>query len=146
MEQINKTAIQEIAGKNDTAEAFFEYLRKRERNARGGENSIQSIKQQMEENGFRPAPQELLSTLRELDRAGIIEMHGDRFKWRVGIKDVARAVASDRRPKLPARPLGGVKTLVVCLDSHRRFKAEFPANLSRSEVRFLCEILLQNVE
>lgn len=141
---LNRNTIQEIASKNETSEAFFSYLSQRERSARGGENSIQSIKQQMIEKGFNPAPQELLSTLRELERVGVIEIKGDRFRWKTPIRDLAGILRTERKSR--AKPAVVSKILVVALDSRRKFTAEFPTSLTKEEARFLGELLLQNAQ
>lgn len=144
--QFSKTIVQEIAQKNATAEQLFDYLSTRERNARGGENSVQSIKQQMALKGFQPVPQELLSTLRELDRAGIIELKGDRFRWKHQIKDVVKAV-QETAPKAvalePAIPMS-LKTLVVRLDNTRQFTATFPAKMTAEERNLISQLLAEN--
>lgn len=139
---INRNTIQEIMQKNGTSEAFFEYLRQRERNARGGQSSVQSIRQQMESSGFSAAPQELLSTLRELERAGIIEMHGDKFRWKVGIKDVARVINPGRK----VVPAPQTKSVAVCLNNMRKFSANLPTDLTKEEIKFICDFLMQEVK
>ncbi len=148
MQDLNKNTVVEIAQKNDTAESFFAYLGQRKREARGGENSVDSIKRQMRLKGFQPAPQELLTTLRELDRAGIIELKGKQFRWKFGIKDVMGSFvepASEPAPVIPIRANYSVKTLVVCLDKDRQFKAEFPAKMTADELKLLYNILEQQV-
>lgn len=145
--QFNKSVVQEIAHKNQTAEQLFDYLLTRERNARGGENSVQSIKQQMALKGFQPVPQELLSTLRELDRAGIIELRGDRFRWKHQLKDVAKAIQPTRMPKADVsmpKVDTSTKTVVVLLGPGRTFSATFPPSLTQKERQLIARVLAEN--
>jgi hypothetical protein len=146
MQDLNKNTVSEIAQKNDTAESFFAYLGQRKREARGGENSVDSIKRQMRLRGFQPVPQELLTTLRELDRAGIIELKGKQFRWKFGIKDVMRAVEPTQAPApvIPLKTPLSQKTLVVCLDRERQFTAQFPSKLSQEELKLIYNTLEQN--
>lgn len=136
--QLNRQTLAEIADRTEASTSFFNYLARRQRNARRGESKISSLTQQMLESGYTASPKELLPTLRELDNAGIIELRGDKFVWKVGIKTLMSAL--DLHAGTTPKPKNTF-SLVVCLDNDRRFTAEFPSDLTKAELDFVTKLL-----
>ncbi len=136
---LNANVVTEIAQKNDTAEQLFEYLKTRKRNARNGKNSVSSIKQQMILSGFSPAPQELLSTLRELDRAGVIELNGDHFRWKHQIREIKQALKKEEPVKKEV--VAPQKILVVLLGKGRKCSVILPNVTTEEDINIVKEAL-----
>lgn len=144
---MNTKAITEIAQKSPTSEAFFTYAACRERNVREGVSRLSAIKAQMTKEGFHPVPQDLLAMFRELERAGVGQLHGDMFRWHVSIRKVGEAVVAPKEapsvPEIKPRPPTN-RSLVVYFDNGKEITADFTENLTRSEVENFCARLLKS--
>ncbi len=144
MTQLNEGRLIEIAQKTPTAEEFFTYAAGRERNARDGITKLTQIREQMRIEGYHPVPQDLLSMFRELERAGVGKLEKDYFKWAVPIKTVGSTVTAKPAAKVatPSIPLAR-KNLVIYFDKSREINLQFTANLTKEEIAFVAEKLLQ---
>jgi hypothetical protein len=140
---LNSKTIAEIAQKSPTAEAFFSYVSKRERNARGGVSKLPDIKAQLIKEDFNPVPQELLSMFRELERVGVGVLQGDTFKWSVPIKQVGKVLKSD---KVVSSIPKSKRTLAVYFDTQREIEMSFSSGLTREEAKLAMEKLLQQCD
>lgn len=139
---INNKVIAEIAQKSPTAGNFFTYAACRERNVRDGESRLSSIKSQMTKEGFIPVPQDLLLMFKELERIGVGILQGDKFKWLVPIKKIGDAIREPRREILSKHE----KSLVICFDKHKEASVLYTPNLTKADVHFLCEKLLNECQ
>ena len=147
MTELNTKTLVEIAQKSSTAESFFDYASKRERDVRNAESHIRALRVQMSKEGYHPVPQDLLSMFRELERAGVGVLRGDKFKWNVSVKKLGSAVtetpnAEVMRSAIPTAQ----KSLVMCFDKHKEVSISFTPNLSKEEIGFLCEKLLKECQ
>ena len=144
---INAKVVAEIAQKTPTAEDFFEYCAKRERSARGGISRLPAIRAQMKEAGYEPVPQDLLLMFRELERANFGTLQGDKFKWRVSIKELGETLtaAPERTPEPQGIP-NSVRTLSVYLGRDKEVNIQFTGNLTPDEAHFVYGKFLQSCQ
>lgn len=135
---IDKKVLSEIANKSDTSNNVFHVLRARVRNPRSGILKLSNIKEAMRERGFKAPPQEVLSTFRELERAGAGELDGDVFNWSVGLKETAQTALGLKTEPETHRP---ERHLLVCLDNSRQFEVSLPKDLSPKELEDCLEFV-----
>lgn len=150
MTNINQQTIEEIAQRTPTSEAFFTYAACRERNVRAGVSSLPAIKAQMSLEGFHPVPQDLLVMFKELDRAGIGQLRGEKFKWNQPIKKVGEmgSVTKPSKPEKVQRAHHTITTLVerritMCLGAGKDVEVTIRGNLSDDDCSFIAERLLK---
>lgn len=133
---LNPDTIMEISQKTPTAEAFFEYASQRERSVRSGLSRLPRIRAQMERAGFHPAPQDLLTMFRELERAGVGRLEGDKFQWQVPIRQLGEYVGA----KAPAKPK--TRSFVIYFESGRQVSISYTQGLTKEESAFIADCLL----
>ncbi len=145
---MNEKEVSEILQKTPTAEAFATYAACRERDVRNGISRLPKIREQMKQEGFHPVPQDLLAMFRELERAGIGKLSGDKFKWFTSIKKVGSA-GSTQSPKMLDSGKKDIvipkaqKTMVLFFDKNKEITVTFTPNLTRDDVAFLAEKILK---
>jgi hypothetical protein len=145
MTNVNSKAIVEIAERSKTAEAFLNYASTRERNVRGGITKLPAIRAQMHKEGLVAVPQDLLSMFRELERAGIGKLMGDKFQWYVSIRKVGEAL--EGKPiKEPSPIQAATKSIVIYYGPNKEFKAEFTSNLGKEDLAFAMQKILWEME
>jgi hypothetical protein len=140
---INKEVINQIAEKNSTSEAFFSYLNTRERSIRKNESSVPWIQHHMHAKGYQYEPQELLSTLKELERIGALELKGDKVTWKTSVRELAAPVKIEKPLKSAKQE---TQTMVICFDKERQFYANYPSKLSKEEVDLVYKLLAQSLK
>lgn len=157
-----------ITKKNEAAKDLFAYLASRERNPRGGCTPLGIIERQMNDEGFKPMHPDLLATFKELEQLQIGEMVGNAFRWKVGMKELAKRVYNQTPSTFAERhkarvPLENVvlhsetkpqvqeihsnaqasTTLLIKLTAGRKFKAELPSQLTKEEIKFIADSLAE---
>jgi hypothetical protein len=141
---MNTKAIVEIMQKSPTAEQFATYAACRERNARDGVTRLPAIRAQMTKEGFHPVPQDLLTMFRELERAGVGKLSGDKFQWSVSIKQVGEALVEPKAEAPKQKPEVPTKRFVMCFGNNKEAEISYTSTLTKEEVEFLCSKLLQH--
>lgn len=144
---IFESKLVEIAQRNPTAENFFAYAAERERDIKLGVSRLPQLREQMRAAGYEPVPQDLLTTFRELERAGVGKLQGDRFRWDMPIKKLGEAVFGPKKEKQPAPKAEPraiethERTLVICFGKGREAAIRY-TDLTIEDVDFLREKLL----
>lgn len=136
----NSKTIAEITQRTPTSEAFAEYASKRERNVRGGVSRLSIIKAQMIKEGYHIVPQDLLAMFRQYHDQGLGELSGDLFKWHISIKQLGNVKEYKQRALPEKRPQ---KNLVVCFSSDKEASVSFTPNLTKEDIQFICDKMLQ---
>lgn len=152
MNHINPKAIVEISQKTPTAEDFFTYAACRERNVREGASSLPATRAQLLKEGFSPVAQDLLLMFRELERAGVGRLLGDKFHWNIPIKRLAdivvdKTTVQEKPINLEPRQLlnfkSDKKTLVMIFADNREVTVSYSPGVTKEAILLLAERLLQ---
>lgn len=143
MTQVDNKRIAEIADRTPTSEAFFTYAACRSRNARDGVTPLRAIRQQLAKEGFLAVPQDLLSMFRELERAGVgVLNRAGEFKWNMPIKKVGEMVTHKEAVTEPTNIPVALKKVAVFFADNRQALLEFTPNLTKEEVAFLAQKII----
>ncbi len=150
MNEVNALTLAEISHKSPTAEEFFTYAACRERHVRGGISSVDSLRDQMRQEGFLPVPKDLVSLLKDLEKVGVGQFKGKFFRWNTSIRSVGE-MAHDSSKVIPIKkdvkvPAPKTKTLVMCLPGGKEVSITFSTSLTSEEVTFLSEKILKECE
>lgn len=153
---MNTEQLAKIATKNKTSEAIFTSWAVRERDT--DEIDVMRTKNILRGEGFKIVPEELNSTLKELEKAGFGEFRMDkngqpnRFRFNYSIKEMGKAALGEfKQAVAPVKHAPAVKPkeasksshyLVVMLADGRKVKVELPGDLSKQDILTITEGLL----
>lgn len=152
---LNQNALQEIAQKSPTSEAFFTYAACKGRMRRGNVTPLSRVRKSLSDEGFLPVPQDLLVMFRELEHLGAGKLQGDKFEWRIPLRTVGeigmgqaprtKEVVSKPVVKPALTPVAPESThsLVIVLDPKRQVSINLPGMLNKDEADFIYGKLLQ---
>lgn len=139
--QFNPTQAPAAAKLSPTSEAVFFLLTMRERNSPS--TDLRRIRQHLRKEGFHVVPEAVVDTFKALETMGAGTLvygkrgHAKTFKWKVPLKDVAKAahlLPKELPKEEPVR--AGLRTVIVLADS-RRAIVEIPNDLTPSEAELV---------
>lgn len=149
MDTVKLEVLKEVQQKSPTAQAFFEYAGRRERNVRSGVSRISAIRAQMAKEGFHPIPRDLVTMFKELEQAGIGELKAGAFKWYIPIRQIAGRVPPKPKQLKARNPLAYPqittrveKKLSMCLGNGKDVEIRFTDKLTKLDCKFVCSRLL----
>lgn len=155
MKNLDPKVVKEIAQSNMTSEAFFLALSLRERNRE--EIDVGRTREQLIHEGFKVVTEDLIDTMKRLDKAGVGQLVLDkvgkpvRFKWHFGLKEVAKAGLEGlniqklvkAKTEVASKPITqGSNTTVVIMSDKRKATITVPADLTEAEARIIFESAL----
>lgn len=153
MKPMNIEQLSKIATKNKTAEAVFTSWAVRERNT--DEIDVARTRNLLLNEGFKVVPEELISTLKEMEKQGFGEFRAGkngrptRFRFNYSIKEMGKAALGEVVPKpIIKKPLTLVsqneiyKTerahhLTTMLSDGRKVTVNFLGKLSKSDMQLI---------